>query len=775
MYFHYNFGLQIYILNKYLILLSALLSFNLCESQNVSGKIKDLQTGGVLQNVQIEALESGRITYSDSLGTFSFNDVEFPLELRFTILGYKSRIRTLNSSEENMKVFLEAEIGQLSEVILRSSNIPQKLTQTPAAVSLISKNDLKRTSNINLVENFNYVPGVYVNQGALNTNKINIRGVGSRAQYSTNRIKAYINGIPLTTAEGELTLDDFDPEYLDRIEIFKGPVSSVFGAGLGGAINLYTERKTEDERSVSGDFTYGSFNTRKSRMNITYVKDSLDLSVNYNKIDSEGYRDNGEYNRISMTANTGFLNKKGNYWSFLYSYTNLKAFIPSSLNETDFLNDPEKAAFTWAQAAGYESYNKNIVGLSYAHTFSQNLRNQTSVFYNSRDGYEPRPFDILDDDRTSVGIRTKFNLESELFEKPAEFSFGSEAMLEWYDTETFENLYEESEIPESLQGEPLSKNHQARNYMNVFGQMNMELSQKFLLELGFNFNSTAYKLEDEFPEDGTDQSGNYRFNPVFSPRLGISYEAFAGKNFYASVSHGFSTPTVAETLTPEGLINTDLKTEKGLNYEIGFKGNWLKNRLYTEVNLYSIQINDLLVARRVGEDQYVGLNAGKADRNGIEITSSFTTNLGSALQLNMFLNSNFNLFEYDQFVDRGEDFSGNEIPGTPEYMIAPGMELKLRNFSARLNYQAFGEMALNDENRVYTDAYELLNFKLDYDLSLSRDLGLRLNFGINNLLDEHYASSVVTNAVGFGGSAPRYYYPGHPRNYFAGMSLKYNL
>ena len=413
--------------------------------------------------------------------------------------------------------------------------------------------------------------------------------------------------------------------------------------------------------------------------------------------------------------------------------------------------------------------------MSYEHTFSQNLRNQTSVFLSSRDGYEPRPFNILDDDRSSVGIRSKFNLESSLFEKSAEFSFGTEAILEWYDLATFENLYEESEIPESIQGEPLSKNHQSRNYVNVFGQMNMDITSKLFLEIGFNFNTTAYSLEDEFEEDDIDQSGDYRFDPVFSPRFGVSYEAFSGKSFYASVSHGFSTPTVAETLTPEGLINTDLQTEKGLNYEVGFKGNWLNKRLYTEVNLYSIQIKDLLVARRVGQDEYIGINAGKADRNGIEFTSSFATSLNKDFRFKFFLNSNLNFFEYDRFVDQGENYSGNEIPGTPEYMVSPGVELVYKDLSGNINYQAFGKTALNDTNTKYADPYQILNFKLNYEIRLGYGFDLDLHFGINNILDEHYAASVVTNAVGFGGSAPRYYYPGNPRNYFGGLSLKYNL
>ncbi len=744
-------------------------------AQELKGIVLDRKTGDLLQDVTVRNLNSGEIRYTNANGEFQFDNIQFPVEIEFSFIGYITSRNQFETNQAQSTIFLEEDIGQLSEVVIRSSNIPQKIREIPASVSLISENDLQRTDNFNLVQNFNYVPGVFVSQGALNTNKINIRGIGSRAQYSTNRIKAYINGIPLTTAEGELTLDDFDPEYLDRIEIFKGPVSSVFGAGLGGAINLFTNQNRKDGTSVITDFSYGSFNTSKTRANLSYAEDNLDITLNYNNVQSDGYRRNGEYDRNSVLGSAGLTTKAGNYWSFFFSYTNLKAFIPSSLNEDDFRNDPEKAAFTWNQSAGYESYDKYIFGISYEHSFSENLKNQTSVFFNSRDGYEPRPFNILDENRNSIGARTKFNYNSLIFNKPSEFSFGAETMFEFYETGTFQNLYEEVEERRSVQGDRRSLNEQNRNYINVFAQVNMEITSKLLLEAGLNFNSTVYDLEDKFNSDDIDQSGDYRFDPVVSPRLGLSYEAFEGKNFYASASHGFSTPTVAETLTPDGQINTDLKTETGLNYEVGFKGNWLNNKLYTELNLYSIQIRNLLVARRVGPDQFVGVNAGKADHNGIEFTSAYRTSFSPDIQLKLFLNSNFNFFEFDKFVDLGENYSGNTIPGVPEYMISPGTEISFKDLTANINFQAFGEMALDDDNSGYTDPYQLLNFKLNYNWNLSQRLHLQFNFGINNILDEDYAASIVTNAVGFGGSAPRYYYPGNPRNYFGGVRLKFNL
>ncbi|APG61486.1 TonB-dependent receptor [Christiangramia salexigens] len=752
----------------------AISSISQINAQNLEGEVS-AANGKSLENVKIEELASGRIIFSGVNGKFQFSDLQFPAKLRFSLLGYASKVAVFQNYKEALEIIMEEEAAQLSEIILRGSNIPKSIRRTPSAVGLISKDDLKKSDNFNLVQNFNFVPGVFVSQGALNTNKINIRGIGSRSQYSTNRIKAYINGIPLTTAEGELTLDDFDPELLERIEIYKGPVSSSFGAGLGGSINLYTPRLRNEQKSVVGTYTYGSFDSRKYRVNLNYVKDSLDLSIAYNNIESEGFRQNGNYDRISMTGTAGYLNKSGNYWSLFFSYSSLKAYIPSSLSETDFKNSPDKAAFTWFQSAGYESYERNVFGVSYDHKFSENFRSETSVFFNSRDAYEPRPFNILDEDMHSVGLRTKFNLNTSVFGKTSELSFGAETMMEWYETSTFQNLYEDFEARESVGGARLSQNFQDRKYLNLFAEINAELSDDLLFEAGLNFNLTGYELEDRFNANENDQSGAYSFEPVLSPRIGLNYEAFTGKNFYASASYGFSTPTVSQTLTPEGNINTDLKTETGVNYEIGFKGNWLKNKLYTELNLYSIQTRNLLVARRVGPDQFVGVNAGKADHKGVEFSSVFKSQLTEMVNINWFLNSNINFYEFDKFVDLGENYSGNELPGIPKYMVSPGIEVLVQDFTARLNYQAFGEMALNDANSKYTDPYELLNLKLNYDIRLSRYFQAGVNFGINNILNEHYAASVVTNAVGFGNSEPRYYYPGNPRNYYGGLQVKYSL
>ncbi|UAB86331.1 TonB-dependent receptor [Zunongwangia sp. SCSIO 43204] len=741
--------------------------------QNLKGQILNETTSEAIANINIIAA-SEVVAVSGKDGFFSIHNIDFPVVLKFSAIGFKTQKLRFDKNDTNFKVYLAPSNESLSEVKLRSTLIPTELQKTPAAVSLLSKNDLERTDATNFVDNLNYVPGVYVNQGALNTNKINIRGIGGRAQYATNRIQAYFDGIPLATAEGSLTLDDIDQESLERVEVIKGPTSSIYGAGLGGSINLYSADPGANESRVGVKVQGGSYNTWKKSDVISINGANSSVFATYNHVQSDGWRENGSYDRKSGLVNAKVLTSGKNSLSFLANFVKLKAYIPSSINEDDFLNDPESAAYTWGASRGYESYDRGLLGVSYKHHFSENFTNQTSVFLSFRNGYEPRPFNILKEERLSAGARTNFSLSTKLFELPSEFSFGAQYYNEWYETGTFENFYEDFDNLGSVRGERLSNNEQDRHYANFFAQVNIDLSERLLLEAGLNFNTTAYSLDDFYAEDNIDQTGNYTFDAVFSPRLGLSYEVAELKNIYASVSHGFSTPTVAETLTPEGQINTDLKAETGFNYEIGFKGNWSNNRLYTEVSLYSIQVRNLLVAQRVAEDQYVGINAGKTDHNGIEFFGKYSLDLTENWQVSPFINAAFNFFEFDRFVNEEVDYSGNELPGVPKHTINAGIDLSTDfGFSFNALYRNVGEIPLNDANALYTNSYDLINLKAAYAFDIIKDLQLNIYGGINNVFDEHYAASVLPNAVGFGGAAPRYYYPGYPSNYFTGLAVNY--
>jgi iron complex outermembrane receptor protein len=760
-------------LERKILLSLCLLCFGNLFAQEQQFKILNSATEAPLEKVSIYK-NANLVAVSNDNGNFTLKDEVLPGNYQLKALGFETLAIRLEVKNKEQVLFLTRTMEALSEVVLRSTVIPKTLQKVPASIGLITASDFNRTDATNIVESFNNVPGVYVNEGALNTNKINIRGIGARSQYSTNRIQAYFDGISLATAEGELTLDDFDQEALDRVEVIKGPTSSIYGAGLGGSINLYSKNAKSPEAQAKISSQFGSFNTQKHVLQASNTTVKSSLFTTFSSLTSDGYRENGRYKRKSATVNGSLNTGENGKLSYLANFTRLKAFIPSSLNKDDFINNPESAAFTWGQAKGYESYDRGLLGGSYTHSLFENFRNTTSVFISFRDAYEPRPFDILKEERVSAGIRTKFNLDTQILQMPSEISFGAEYYNEWYEIGTFKNLYEDFPDEGSVLGDRLSNNEQDRNYANFFAQINLDLTEKWNLEAGFNLNTTNYSLTDLYTRDETDQTGDYSFETVFSPRIGTSYELATGKNIYASVSQGFSTPTVAETLTPEGQINTNLKPETGTNYEIGFKGNWLKNKLYTEISVYSIQIDNLLVAQRVAEDQYVGINAGKTNHNGIEFLANYRFLVGRGISIKPYVNTALNFFEFDKFINNNEDFSGNELPGVPKYTMNFGVDLQSENgFEFFGNFRSVGEIPLDDANSGYTNQYNLLNLKAGYTFKLFQDLELNLYGGANNVLDEHYAASIVTNAVGFGGKAPRYYYPGNPRNYYGGLQLNY--
>ena len=661
----------------------------------------------------------------------------------------------------------------LSELEITNTPIRNSIQQTAAAVSIITEKEINQADGVILTPVLNKIPGVFMQQGGLNTNRITIRGIGARTQYGTSKIKAYFEGIPLSNAEGDTALEDIDLEVLGGIEIIKGPNSTSFGAGLGGVISLRAKQLDTEASFAKTATTFGSFGLIKQILSAGYSDSQSSLFVNYSNLQQEGYRENSDYNRQSLNLFGKQKLSKKSIISFFGIATRLKAYIPSSISETAFNTKPESAAATWLAAQGFESYDKLMVGIGFEHQFSKNWSADVSLFSNLKNAYEPRPFDILEEKTNMLGFRAKVNYEASLFSLPNTISVGTELMTENYGFSLFRNLYQSYPGQGSVQGDRFSNVEQKRGYWNGFIQMETQLSNKLNLESGLAFNTTHYNQQDVFLADENSKE-QHTFGSVWSPRLGLSYKIDNSKNVYVSLSKGFSIPSVAETLTPEGKINTDLQSEKGVNYEIGFKANFLEKKLYTELVLYSTQINNLLVARRVAEDQYVGINAGESSHQGLEFLLNYKFQPNSNIQLNPYFSATINRFEFKNFVDNDTDYSGKLLPAVPNSQFNFGFDLVSAmglNFNA--SYRLTGKMYLDDANSKETAGYELLDVKAGYGFYILKKVKMEVNFGIQNALNEKYAASILPNAVGFGSTPARYYYSGNPVNYYGGFSAVY--
>lgn len=659
---------------------------------------------------------------------------------------------------------------KLDEVVISPLHINSDLLDAPASIGILSNSQLLQNNSSDITTVINTIPGVFMQSSNFTTSRISIRGIGARTTYGTNKIRAFYGSIPLTSGNSETVIDDIDLENLNQIEIIKGPLSSIYGAGLGGAILISPRLSKSKGQSAGMSSVFGSYGLLKNSLNYSLNENEGSLNISYHNLKTDGWRENSAYNREGITLAGELFRKQNSKLTYFTNYTYLKAFIPSSINKNVFENNPQLGAPTWVASKGFKEYKSTLGGLAYDFKINDNLNNSTSVFINYKDSNEPRPFDILRQYTFATGARTQFSGNFKIKETKIDFIAGAEYFTDTYSGNTFENLYQQNNGQGSLQGNQLTETDQKRHFYNIFSQLKASLSKYFEIQAGINYNKTQFELTN-YTENSNQK---YSYDGIFSPQLSFLFKPNKEQTIYFSASRGFSLPATEETLTSEGTINPNIKPENGYNFELGGKFYFFNKKLYTEIAIYRMEIKDLLVAKRVGDDQYVGANAGKTFHEGIEITVNHNWQMNRFLSLNSYLGASVGNYEFKEFVDSGNDYSGNKLTGVPANKINAGL-----NFTTRLgiyfnaDYQFVDKIPMNDANSAFSDSYNIINLKTGYRFEILQDLTAHLAAGINNVTNEKYASLILPNAVANGNTAPRYYYPGLPVNYYGSVSLNY--
>lgn len=651
----------------------------------------------------------------------------------------------------------------LNEVVINSDIFENKYQDFAGSVTSIKPDLLHSINSLSLQPVLNTVPGVYMQSGALNTNRITIRGIGSRSPFATNKIKAYLDEIPLSTGEGETTLEDIDFATLGGVEVYRGPVSTMYGAGLGGAVHMLTSRSTP-RNNGSLDFLVGSFGLQKYNVTLGLGSEKAGMNLFYQDVQSDGYRDNNEYSRQSLSSIGRAKVGKKSSLSIYFNVTDLKAFIPSSVDEDTYLNSPTDAGGPWGNARGFEDNNRVRAGLSLSTAFNEGLESTVALFTNIGDSREVTPFGNEDITTSNFGLRGKLR-KSFLPENKLVGVLGTEVFVENFRIESFEN-------DNSQNGDMTSDLRQDRNYTNIFLATEYLPAKNWIVSLGGNLNLSKYENTDKFTTGGTGLSGKKTFDPVVSPKLSVVRHLGESVSVYGLVAHGFSLPTFDETLNPGGNINEDIQVEKGLNYELGIKGTLFNDKIYFDLTGYTMRINDLLVARRNSELDYSGFNAGKSTHNGIEAMLKHRLINTEVVTIEHDLSYTLMDYSFDSFIDddRG-DFSGNKLTGVPDYTVNYNLTIETTyGFYGRVNCQGAGSMPILDDNSVFSESYLLANLKLGFRREFQK-VSVNVYGGVNNVLDEKYASMLQINPR----FNQRYYYPGLPINYFSGIKVGYRF
>lgn len=761
-----------------LIVISILPFFTTLNAQEIQGFVTTI--GNIPISGVSVYLKSEKLAETNAEGVFILSDTfKLPLKLRLEHPDYFIREVEITKNNSSFELSSLTKSEDLDEVLLSATNQRDNSTMDLSAILIptteITAKKLEAFSPIDLVTAINETPGVFIQSGAINTNRITIRGVGSRTLYGTNKIRAYFNGIPITNGVGETAIDIYDPEDLQSLQIIKGPKATQYGTNLGGTLLLNSKHAAVGKSFMKSSVTIGSYGLLKNTVSTGMSSEKFSLNLNYDHLETDGFRENNNYDRSTLLLTSAYQFNLHNTLSVLVNYVDYFAQIPSSIGKTAYEKDPSQAAFTWKTAQGYEDNKQLLTGLGYTHLFSESFNNTTSVFYTYLDHYEPRPFNILDEFTNGYGARTVFNSDLSFLKNTANLSFGGEFYKDEYHWNTIENLYEENNGKGSLEGNLLSKNVEQRDNLNVFATVTLPFTNKFKGQFGINFNKTNYSFIDEFNREKANKKADRDFEPILAPNVNLLYQFTENLSTYFNFSRGFNYPSIEETLTPEGVINPELGPEKGYNYEVGSELFVFKRKLHFQVNAYLLDIDDLLVAERIGNDEYIGRNAGKTEHKGIEVQLSYLMTLGKSGYISPYFNAEITDHKFLDFVDGDKDFSGNQLTGVPKKKLNGGLNFGYKNLSLATNFLHIGEIPLNDSNQLYSDDYTVFNAKVAYKTKLSQSVSVEINAGINNFTDEKYASSVLINATGFGNSEPRYFYPGMPRNWFGGIKVRYGF
>lgn len=644
----------------------------------------------------------------------------------------------------------------LGEIAVEALKISTPLRNVPGSISVVTGKGIVIGDATNLATTINALPGVSMQAGNYATSRIVIRGMGSRTPYNTNRIKSYLNEIPLTGSDGVSTPEEIDLHSLQRIEVVKGPAAALFGPGLGGGLNLYTP--DYDQYKLKANTQYGSWNTLQAHLSASAQGEAMHAWGSLSHLQSDGYRENSHYTRSSLLS-TAAWKKQGWTVQATLLLTGLNAGIPSSLGKTMFEEHPEAAAPTWKAVKGYKQSEKIRAGITVATRINAKLNNHFTAFGIGNDSYERRPFNNLDDNSMGYGFRNKLSYRTE----KTEWIAGGEFVADRYDWQ----LDKENIL--------LNKNSESRNHFNLYGMVYYRPNSKLNLSLASALGQTSYRLTDLFAANG-DQSGKRKFPLIFSPRIGINFTLNPAVALYGSAGHGYSLPSPEETLLPGGDVNPNLEPEQGMQYETGIRLNLFHQKAWLDGTLYWIELNNLLVTKRVAEDIFTGINAGKTRHQGFELTFlHFFFNLNHFPgKLTSLLSYTLSSNKFIEFTDDGNSYDGNHLPGIPNQTVQQQFTWNpVEQIELTTQLYFAGEQYLNDLNAEKYESYLLGNLKLSAEILNSATSTLQVFTGINNLTDNHYASMLIVNAKGFGGSEPRYYYPGLPRNFFLGIQYRF--
>lgn len=742
-------------------------------AQTIKGRVVDNKTNKAIVGANVQELSGSRGTTTDKNGEFI---IETTSSILISYIGYETQ--TINPLAKYLRIRLKQSATQLTEIVVNAYQADRDLLTVAAPISVISKTDLQRADNSTIIPIFNAVPGVKLDHYTVGDYRLNIRG-GSLAQPSVHGsgYRMYWNGIPITTASGGNSLGGLDINFIDNIEIIKGPGSSLYGAGFGATVLVNTDRADEIGTQLSTDLMVGDYNTFRSTTSLKYNGSGGNIALRYTKSSTDGYRDmtdsEGDVLNLYGQVYTG---QKGEV-NFFYNYENRLVNIAGDLDEDTFNNAPQTANTVEPTGFGPD---KHTIGLGYSYKFDNQWEASLGGYYFDNDGefILSFPFFGIFDKEPSSGYNTRGTVTHK--NKFDNINLKVDGGFEYGHVDNKVISYD-SDF--NVEGASITTINQSKsNQFMGFVQAELAIDKSLFFTAGLSFNEFRYNIKNNI-----NQPDPLLFKQTvnqLAPRFSI-LKKIGTYSFHASASQGFSPPAAgvsSDFLNPDGSVN-NLQASTGWNFEIGSRGSSKNGLFFYDITAYDLLIQDAIIRRLFeispGVNAERKTNAGEVKQRGVEaiIGLNLTTNrddfwYGSQLRVGY----TYNDYEYKDYqtVTSGVpvDYSGQVVPGTIPHSWLIMADIKTQaGIYLNFTFNHYDETFLTDENDLTHPSYSIMNFKLGYERELlNKQIKIHPYLGVNNLGNTLYSSLNAYNSP-FGG----FFNPGFRRQFFAGVSLNYQL
>jgi vitamin B12 transporter len=391
-----------------------------------------------------------------------------------------------------------------------------------------------------------------------------------------------IDGVQVkSNTSGSFDFSNLQMDNIERIEILRGPQSSLWGAdAVGGVINIITKRgKGKPTHTLT--FEGGSFSTFKETLGSSGSIKQFDYSVSASRTDSEGF--------------SAFNEERGATEDDGYQNTTL-----SSKMGFNFLEDGRVELI-----GRYTKARSEFDGLNLAFVLSDSpnhiLRNETFYF--------ALPIQKSITPWWDAKLNTNMNYEELDTKDP---TFGDSVILSRTYTVDFQNNISLGKYASAIFG----FEHQVTDGYNNSNNISLKnRSQGYYLQGNLNWEDRAFLTA------GIRQDVNSQFDNSFTYKVEGAYRFKSwGTKLRAAYATGFRVPSVNEVLFPF-FGNINIQPEESDNWEVGFEQKLAGDRVTVGANYFYTDFKNLIIFDLA---TFVAQNIGEATSKGIEAFAKFS-------------------------------------------------------------------------------------------------------------------------------------------------------